>query len=80
MGWNGLTNGHLLKKAEVDFDVFLTADTNLTFQQNLTKFDLAVIVLQPRSTRLADTMRLMEQVLFVLKTIRAKDVVRIRSD
>lgn len=50
MGWSGLTNGHLLRKAASKFDVFLTADSNLTFQQNLTKFDLAVIMLHPRST------------------------------
>ena len=36
MGWSGLTNGELLKKAAEDFDVFLTADSNLSFQQNLT--------------------------------------------
>jgi hypothetical protein len=33
MGWSGLTNGDLLRQAEGEFDVFLTADGNLTFQQ-----------------------------------------------
>ena len=79
MGWNGLTNGDLLKKAEREFDVFVTADSNLTFQQNLSKFDLAVIVLQPRSTRLLDTMPLMPRVLEVLETIMPKVVVRVGS-
>jgi len=36
MGWAGLTNGELLKKAvAARFQVFLTADRNLEFQQNL---------------------------------------------
>src|SRR5690349_11779277 len=78
MGWSGMTNGHLLRQAEDAFDVFLTADSNLTFQQNLTSFDLAVIALEPVSTRLSDTTPLMPHVLTVLETIRAKDVVRIR--
>ena len=48
--WEGLTNGTLLEKAQTEFDVFLTGDTNLSFQQNLTKFNLAVIVLEASST------------------------------
>ena len=78
MGWSGLRNGDLLKKAEDEFEVFLTADSNLTFQQNLSKFDLAVIVLEPQSTRMVDTLPLMSQVLEVLETIKPKVVVRIR--
>jgi hypothetical protein len=77
MGWSGLTNGDLLRRAECEFDVFLTADSNLTFQQNLVRYDLAVIVLEPVSTRLADTARLMPKVLAVLKTIKPRDLVRI---
>ena len=78
MGWSGLTNGDLLRKASGEFDVFLTADSNLTFQQNLSKFDLAVIVLEPRSTRLVDTLPLIPQVLEALETIKSRTVVRVR--
>src|SRR5690242_2277338 len=34
----GLRNGDLLKRAQAEFDTFLTADSNLTFQQNLASF------------------------------------------
>ncbi len=44
-GWAGIKNGKLLKLGEQEFDVFITVDRNLTFQQNLQKFDLSVIVL-----------------------------------
>lgn len=57
MGWSGLTNGDLLQHAEQNFDVFLTSDSNLMFQQTLAKFDLAVIVLEARSTRLRIRLR-----------------------
>ena len=44
-GWAGIKNGKLLKLAEQEFDVFITVDRNLTFQQNLQKINLSVIVL-----------------------------------
>lgn len=44
MGWGGVKNGRLLSLAEPLFDLFLTADKNLRYQQNLTGRPLAVIV------------------------------------
>jgi hypothetical protein len=46
MGWAGVKNGQLLALAEAEFDVFITVDRNLSFQQNLPQFNIAVIVLQ----------------------------------
>jgi len=45
MGWASIENGALLRLAELEFDVFLTRDRNLQYQQNLAAFDVAVIVL-----------------------------------
>ncbi len=77
MGWSGVSNGQLLQMAEGQFEVFITGDRNLSFQQNLTKFDLAIIVLESHSTRLTDAAPLMPRVLAVLTTIQPKEVVRI---
>jgi len=44
MGWTGTKNGKLLSLAEGQFDVFLTADKNLRYQQNLAAKKLAIIV------------------------------------
>jgi hypothetical protein len=45
-GWSGLKNGALLTAAEgAGFDLFITADQELTYQQNLTKRKMAVLVL-----------------------------------
>lgn len=54
MGWAGLKNGELLEKAQPEFDVFVTTDRNLSFQQNLSQFDIAVAVLSTTSNRLND--------------------------
>jgi len=54
MGWTTIKNGELLKLAASQFDVFLTVDRNLSYQQNLLAFSIAVVVLHAKSNRLAD--------------------------
>ena len=44
-GWAELSNGALLKSAEAEFDVLITTDQGLRFQQNLAKLRLAIVVL-----------------------------------
>ena len=46
MGWAGIKDRELLILAASVFDVFITADRNLSFQQNLSPFDLSLIILQ----------------------------------
>lgn len=50
-GWTGRRNGDLLGAAEAEFDVFLTSDQNLTYQQNLRGRRIAVIVLSTNDYR-----------------------------
>ena len=54
MGWATIKNGELLALAEKEFDVFVTVDRNLSFQQNLPKFSVAVVILRAQSNRLKD--------------------------
>lgn len=45
-GWSNLKNGDLLTRAEADgFDALITTDQNLRYQQNLTSWKIAVVVL-----------------------------------
>lgn len=68
MGWAGVKNGQLLALVEAEFDIFITVDRNLSFQQNLPQFDVAVIVLQAPSNRLADLKLLVPKILAILAT------------
>ena len=77
MGWGGLANGALLKRAEQQFDVFLTGDLNLTFQQEILQFNIAIVVLHASSTQLSDTQPLMPKMLALLPTIQSGEVVGI---
>lgn len=52
MGWSGIKNGKLLALAASEFDVFITVDKNLPYQQNLTALPVAVIVLDAMSNEL----------------------------
>ena len=53
-GWAGITNGELLQRASKNFDVFVTVDRNLAFQQNPSNLPLPVIVIHARSNKLRD--------------------------
>jgi hypothetical protein len=70
MGWAGLQNGELLRNAEKDFDVLLTVDRNLAFQQNLPEFGIAVLVLHGRSNRLQDLLPLVPRILEALNDLQ----------
>ncbi|MBD2277292.1 hypothetical protein H6F99_02825 [Aphanizomenon flos-aquae FACHB-1040] len=61
---------------EKEFDVFITVDRNLSFQQNLSQFDIAVVVLQASSNRLMDLKPLVPKVLDILsKVVKGQAVV-----
>jgi hypothetical protein len=67
MGWTTLKNGELLALASAAFDVFVTVDRNLSFQQDIVSFSIAVVVLQARSNRLADLMPLVPSLLSAIE-------------
>ncbi|MCY7279262.1 MAG: DUF5615 family PIN-like protein [Phormidesmis sp. CAN_BIN44] len=66
MGWAGIKDCQLLVLAAAEFDVFITVDRNLSFQQNLPQFDIAVIVMQTLSNRLADLKPLVPKISAIL--------------
>lgn len=68
MGWAGKRNGELLLLAATEFDVFVTVDKNLSLQQDLSKLDLAVIVLVSDSNRLQDSRTLVPELLQVISS------------
>jgi predicted nuclease of predicted toxin-antitoxin system len=69
MGWSGKKNGELLRLAEKEFEVFVTVDQNLTSQQNLPQFNIAVLVLRAPSSRLQELRALVPKILAALPTL-----------
>jgi len=69
--WTGLSNGQLLRKAEADgFDVFVTADQNLRYQQNLSKSSLGIVVIAARSNRIQELKPLVPEIKDGIKTVK----------
>ena len=52
-GWRGVKNGALLRLAAEEFDVLLTVDRNLEYQQNFSGLKLAVVVMEAESNDIA---------------------------
>ena len=74
MGWSAIENGELLALAAKEFDVFVTVDRNLSFQQNLPAFTIAVVVLCAYSNRLADLRVLVPELLAQILTAKPGEV------
>lgn len=70
MGWSTIKNGELLALAAKQFDVFVTVDRNLGFQQNVPALDIAVVVRRAKSNHLAELRGLVTELLASLPTAR----------
>lgn len=74
-GWDGFENGALLQAAAAAFDVFVTMDRNLPYQQNLKALDLAVVVIHSRSNAFAVVVPLMGRINEAVRTARPGEAV-----
>lgn len=72
-GWAGTKNGALLALASADFDVFVTADRNLPYQQNLTAVDLCVVVLAAPRNRIEDIRPLLPKLLEAIAAAKPRE-------
>ena len=77
-GWSGITNGALLRLAEGQFDVFITSDQNLKYQQNLSLRQLAIIQLPTNQVPLV--VKLAPKVQKTLERIQTGEFVVIHAD
>ncbi len=75
IGHAGLKNGDLLRTASRSFDVFITLDQNLQYQQNLADFAIAILVVCAPSNRYEDVRSLVPDILSALETIGPGEVV-----
>jgi len=79
-GLTGLKNGELLAAAEkAGFDVLLTVDQGIEYQQNLTPRKLAIIIFRAKSNRLKDLLPLAPICLARFKSIEPGKVIRIEG-
>ena len=69
-GWASQRNGDLLRlMRDAGFEVFVTMDRNLSYQQNVAAAGIAVVVLRARTNRLQDLLPLMPRAEEVIATV-----------
>jgi hypothetical protein len=78
MGWSGIKNGPLLRRAAQDFDVFLTVDQGVEYQQSLVGLNLAVIVMAAKTNDIDDLRPLMSRVREALEKAVPGNVITIQ--
>jgi predicted nuclease of predicted toxin-antitoxin system len=78
MGWSGVKNGALLTLAEGSFDVFLTVDRNIQYQQNVTGKNIALVVLIAFDNQLETLKPLVPNLLAALQNIQPGQVIMIQ--
>jgi hypothetical protein len=76
-GWSGVTNGKLLALAATRFDVFLTADRNIEFQQNLRTLPVSIVVLRARNNRIQALEPLLPELLHLLNHMPARTLCKV---
>jgi len=69
IGWAGLQNGELLKQAEDRFDVLMSTDSNIEYQQQLPSYNIALIVLRSVTGKVAELAELMPDCVEALRVI-----------
>ena len=78
-GWSGIKNGKLLALAGTKFDVFLTMDGGLEFQQNLFTLPIAVLIAEALSNRMEHLEPLVPEILRELNHLPARTLRRVRK-
>jgi predicted nuclease of predicted toxin-antitoxin system len=76
-GFKGLENGDLLKAASGAYEVLITVDRNLPYQQNLAGLNIAILILAAKRNSYVRLKPLIPRALSALETVRVGDVIRI---
>jgi predicted nuclease of predicted toxin-antitoxin system len=78
-GWSGIKNGKLLALAATKFDVLLTMDGGLEFQQNLATLPVAILVVEAFSNRMEHLEPLVPDVLRELNQLSLRTLRHVRK-
>lgn len=79
-GWEQFNNGVLLGLAQSEFDVLLTVDSNIYHQQNVARFDIAVIVMRAWDNSYESLFPLLPEVMEMLEEISPGEIRYIYAD
>lgn len=78
MGWAGFENGALLGAAAASgFDVMLTKDSGVAYEQHLPSLPIAVVIIKARTNKIDDLRPLLPGVLAAMNALTPRSLVRV---
>lgn len=77
LGWSGIKNGELLRRAHAVCDVFVTLDRNLEFQQNIEILTFGIVVVRANSNRMVHLIPLVADIIEAATRVAAGKVERV---
>ena len=69
VGWAGLKNGELLRRVDGNFDVFITGDQSLQFQQNLSTITFGIVVVAAPDNRVETFVGIADKILLAAESV-----------
>ena len=80
LGWRGVKNSELLRRTQGNFEVLVTMDRNLEFQQNIAVLDLSIVLVLARSNRMFHLRPLVPAILEVIEAARPGELRRVGAE
>ena len=80
LGWQGIKTSELLGRAQGDFEVLITMDRSLEFQQDIAGFELSILLVLARSNRMAHLRPLVPAILGALEDLRPGELRRVGAE
>lgn len=77
--WTGMKNGQLLRVAQHEFDVFVTMDKNLEYQQNLSVINMGIVVVRAPNNSYQTVEPLISQINEAVKMVTTGEVVHVTT-
>jgi hypothetical protein len=72
--WSGITNGELLRRAAARFDVFVTGDQSIQYQQNLSTLGFGLVIVAGRNNRVETICSMAPQITAAISAVRRGQV------
>jgi hypothetical protein len=80
MGWSGLVNGKLLAAAGGEFDVLITGDRNMQYQQSASQLPMSVVVLIAPNNKLESFLLWVGRLLSTLATLQEPRIIELEAE
>ncbi|MGA8514858.1 MAG: DUF5615 family PIN-like protein [Burkholderiaceae bacterium] len=80
MGWSGLVNGKLLAAAAGEFDVLITGDRNMQYQQSANQLPMSVVVLIAPNNKLESFLPLVGRLLSTLAALQEPRFIQLEAE